>query len=204
MVTDQIADMLIRIKNAQASKKEAVSFPYSGIKLEIAKALGQKTADVELALEDLKAKYNQPASGLRILHEGENYQMATNPDNAGVVDLFIKQEAVGELTRAQLETLTVVAYRGPITRPELEQIRGVNCALILRNLLIRGLVEEEEKSDKLLPTYVLSMEAMRHLGVASVSELVDYDKLSKHEFIEKALGHNGVSPGGATDSSQGF
>ena len=154
---------------------------------EIASAIKRKEDEVKLAIEDLKAKYNHDQSGLRILVVDDKVQMATNPDNAGVVDLFIKQEAVVELTRAQLETLTVIAYRGPITRPELEQIRGVNCALILRNLLIRGLVEEEEKADKLLPTYVLSMEAMRHLGIASVSELADYENLSKHEYIESAL-----------------
>lgn len=155
---------------------------------EIATAIKCKEDEVKQAIEDLKAKYNHDQSGLRILVVDDKVQMATNPDNAGLVDLFIKQEAVGELTRAQLETLTVIVYRGPVTRPELEQIRGVNCALILRNLLIRGLVEEEEKADKLLPTYVLSMEAMRHLGVASVSELADYENLSKHEYVEKVLG----------------
>ncbi|MEK7065165.1 MAG: SMC-Scp complex subunit ScpB, partial [Patescibacteria group bacterium] len=135
---------------------------------QLAQAVKVKEDEVKLALADLQAKYNLPESGIHLVQVDDKAQMATNPENAGVVDLFIKQEAVGELTRAQLETLTVVAYRGPITRPELEQIRGVNCALILRNLLIRGLVEEEEKTDKLLPTYVLSMEAMRHLGIASV------------------------------------
>lgn len=154
---------------------------------ELASAIKCKEDDVKQVIEDLKAKYNHVQSGLRILVVDDKIQMATNPENAGLVDLFIKQEAVGELTRAQLETLTVIAYRGPITRPELEQIRGVNCALILRNLLIRGLVEEEEKADKLLPTYVLSMEAMRHLGIASVSELADYENLSKHEYVEKVL-----------------
>lgn len=154
---------------------------------EFASAIKCKEDEVKLAIEDLKAKHNHDQSGLRILVVDDKVQMATNPENAGLVDLFIKQEAVGELTRAQLETLTVIAYRGPITRPELEQIRGVNCALILRNLLIRGLVEEEEKADKLLPTYVLSMEAMRHLGIVSVSELADYANLSKHEYVEKVL-----------------
>lgn len=154
---------------------------------QIAKALRQKTADVELALEDLKAKYNQPASGLRILHEGENYQMATNPDNSAAIDLFIKDEAAGELTKPQLETLTVIAYRGPITRPELEQIRGVNCAIILRNLLMRGLIDEHEDEKKVSPVYSLSMEAVRHLGVNSASELPDYSTLHKHEHLENAL-----------------
>jgi len=154
---------------------------------QIAKALGLKTADVELALEDLKAKYNQSTSGLRILHEGENYQMATNPDNSAAVDLFIKDEAAGELTKPQLETLTVVAYRGPITRPELEQIRGVNCAIILRNLLMRGLIDEHEDEKKILSVYSLSMEAVRHLGISSAFELPDYESLHKHEHLENAL-----------------
>lgn len=160
---------------------------------ELAGAIKCKEDEIKTTIEDLKVKYNHDQSGLRILVVDDKVQMATNSDNAGLVDLFIKQEAVGELTRAQLETLTVIAYRGPITRPELEQIRGVNCALILRNLLIRGLVEEEEKADKLLPTYVLSMEAMRHLGIMNVTELADYDKLSKHEFIEKVLTCNQTS-----------
>ncbi|MBI4427438.1 MAG: SMC-Scp complex subunit ScpB [Candidatus Magasanikbacteria bacterium] len=154
---------------------------------QIAKALGQKTVDVESALEDLKARYNQTASGLRILHEGENYQMATDPDNSAAVDLFIKDEAAGELTKPQLETLTVIAYRGPITRPELEQIRGVNCAIILRNLLMRGLIDENEDQEKPLPVYSLSMEALRHLGVSSASELPDYSTLHKHEHLENTL-----------------
>ena len=157
---------------------------------QISKAIQKKVADVESALEDLKAKHNQPISGLRILHEGENYQMATNPENSAAVDLFIKDEAAGELTKPQLETLTVIAYRGPITRPELEQIRGVNCAIILRNLLMRGLVDEHEDENKTLPVYSLSMEALRHLGISSAAELSDYDSLRKHEHLENTLNNS--------------
>ena len=153
----------------------------------IAEAVQANEEDVKNSIVELQSKFNHDQSGLRIFLIEDKVQMATNPDNMSVVDLFIKEEAVGELTKAQLETLTVIAYRGPITRPELEQIRGVNCALIIRNLLLRGLVEENEKPDKLLPVYVLSMEALRHLGVSSVSELADYENLSKHEFIENAL-----------------
>src|SRR3989344_6432408 len=114
----------------------------------IGKALGVGEADVRDAVEMLKAKYNHDESGLRILSDDASVQMATNPAHADTVETFIKEEAAGELTRAQLETLTVVAYRGPITRPELEQIRGVNCAVILRNLLVRGLVEEKDDAGK--------------------------------------------------------
>lgn len=154
---------------------------------QIAKALQSKNNETEEALEILIIKYNQNDCGIHILHETELYQMATNPVNSEVVSLFIKDEVSGELTKAQLETLTVIAYRGPITKPELEQIRGVNCTLILRNLLLRGLIEENESQDKILPVYSLSVEALRHLGIDSASDLPDYEELHKHEFVEKAL-----------------
>jgi segregation and condensation protein B len=147
----------------------------------ITEAVQASEEEVKNALLELQLKYNHSESGLRILSVEDKFQMATSPDNTAVVDLFIKEEAVGELTRAQLETLTVIAYRGPITRPELEQIRG---ALIIRNLLLRGLVEEAESDKKLLPVYSLSLDALKHLGISSVTELVDYENLSQHEFLE--------------------
>jgi len=154
---------------------------------QIAKATKKNVAEVEEALETLKMKYNHEDQGIHILCEADQFRMSTNPVNVEVVDLFIKDEASGDLTKAQLETLTVIAYRDPVTKPELEQIRGVNCTLILRNLLLRGLIEQNESQDKILPVYNLSVEALRHLGVDSASQLPDYETLHSHEFVEKAL-----------------
>ncbi len=154
---------------------------------QIAKAISAKEMDVMEALETLKMKYNQNESGIRILFSDEVVQMSTNPENSEWVDLFVKDEVSGELTKAQLETLTVIAYRGPITRPELEQIRGVNCALIIRNLLVRGLIEEKEEENKILPLYFVSLEALRHLGIDSVENLPDYETIHQHEYIENVL-----------------
>ncbi|HYE60094.1 MAG TPA: SMC-Scp complex subunit ScpB, partial [Candidatus Kapabacteria bacterium] len=92
----------------------------------IAKALGKQEGDILEAIETLKLKYNQADSGIHILEINSLFQMGTNPENSAVIEGFIRNEVAGELTKAQLETLTVIAYRGPITRPELEQIRGVN------------------------------------------------------------------------------
>lgn len=153
----------------------------------IAKALGQNEAAVTEAVEALKVRYNSENSGLHILQEGKEFQMATNAGNAAAIEEFIKEEAAGELTRPQLETLTVIAYRGPITKPELEQIRGVNCSLILRNLMMRGLIEEEEDREKIGLAYRLSFEALRHLGIKETAELPEYDKLHRHEYIENVI-----------------
>ena len=150
----------------------------------IAAAIGVPPDAVVDILEELKARYNHDASGIHVLSRGDEIQMTTNPLCAEVVEGFVKQEAAGELTKAQLETLTVIAYRGPVTRPELEQIRGVNCALILRNLLVRGLIEEKEEAVGVLSAYVLSFDTLRHLGIHDVTELAEYTQLHAHEYLQ--------------------
>ena len=77
------------------------------------------------------------------------------------------------MTEAKIETLTVLAYLGPITKPELEQIRGVNCSLILKNLAIEDLIEETTESD--LIKYRVSTAFLNALGVNHVSNLPSYE-----------------------------
>lgn len=158
---------------------------------QIAKAVVVAEEKIEDVLETLLLKYNSDDSGINIIREGDKVQMASCPDNVEVVDGFVKDEVAGELTKAQLETLTVVAYRGPVTRPELEQIRGVNCSLILRNLLVRGLINIEDDKNKITPVYSLSFDALRHLGLREASDLPNYSDLHKHEHLEKILEHEG-------------
>lgn len=153
----------------------------------LAKAVARPIEEVTATMMLLKEKYNQDDSGIQILWDGEVVQMATHAENGETVAGFLKQEASGELTKAQLETLTVIAYRGPITRPELEQIRGVNCAIILRLLLLRGLIEEREDTVSLLPTYTLSFAALAHLGIHSAEELADFSTLHAHEYLLATL-----------------
>lgn len=152
----------------------------------LAEALQKNEVEVEEAVETLKMKYNHPESGIHVLSEGKNVQFSTNPENGEFIRTFLKQEIAGELTKAQLETLTVIGYRGPVSRSEIEQIRGINCAVILRNLLMRGLIEENT-SDAVVPVYTLSFEALAHLGIHSVNELPEYENLHSHEYIAQAL-----------------
>jgi len=155
----------------------------------LAKSLEKNEVEVEEAVETLKMKYNQPDSGIHILSEGKSVQLSTNPENGEVIQAFLKQEIAGELTKAQLETLTVIGYRGPVSRSEIEQIRGINCAVILRNLLMRGLIEEQN-NDTLVPVYTLSFEALSHLGIHSVADLPEYETLHAHEYIQAVVTGN--------------
>lgn len=160
----------------------------------IAKAMDVGESAVEEALQVLTAKYNTGDSGVSLLQNNDEWQLVSNPENRSSAEKFLKAEVSGELTRPQLETLTVISYCGPITKPELEQIRGVNCALIIRNLLMRGLVKENEDSANLLPTYEVTMDYLRHLGLNSLAELPDYETLHNHEYVLKVLGTNPEEP----------
>ena len=157
---------------------------------ELAKLCNRTKDEIEVVLEDLKNKYNQSQSGVNILVTDKEVQMVSNPKNRKLVESLIKEEVMSEITQPQLEALTIISYRGPITKLELEQIRGVNCSLILRNLMIKGLVEVEE--DKIIDNnkYRITPKLMKHLGINSVEELADYDKLSKAESLEEILEEN--------------
>ncbi len=149
----------------------------------ISEVLECSSEDIMTALQTIRTRYQNSDSGLILVENGNEWQLVSRPDLVNVTERFIKAEAAGELTRAQLETLTVISYCGPITKPELEQIRGVNCSLIIRNLLVRGLVEEAEGGNELLPSFQVTIEYLRHLGVSSVRELPEYDILHQHEYL---------------------
>lgn len=147
--------------------------------------------DIISALQD---KHNQVNSGIHVAVNNRQIQLITNPNNGKILQQYFKDELSGELTKPSVETLTIIAYRQPISKEELEQIRGVNCSLILRNLLIRGLIEANEDTDNLATTYSVTMDFLRHLGIASVQELPDYEKLNSdinlQKFLESSLNND--------------
>lgn len=148
---------------------------------------GVKESDVRQAVDELKEKYNQSDSGFHILENRGVVQLTTSPASADLVKQFIKDETTGELTKPSLETLTIVAYRQPITKAELEQIRGVNCSLILRNLMIRGLIMKKEDKRALTNYYYVTVDFLKFLGISSVAGLPDYEKLNNNSNLQKLL-----------------
>jgi len=143
--------------------------------------------EIEKAINELIEDYNERVGGIKIIKSANQVQMATSGDNAEVVKNFIKDETTGELTKPSIETLTIIAYRGPIAKYELERIRGINCSLILRNLILRGLAEEKKDNKKREIYYTVTLDFLKYLGVSRVEDLPDYDKLSKNEDINKFL-----------------
>ncbi|MBT6301141.1 MAG: SMC-Scp complex subunit ScpB [Candidatus Jacksonbacteria bacterium] len=142
---------------------------------------------VKEAIANLKAQYKNNTHGLQITTTEKQVQLGSLKDNAQQVQAFLDLEIQGKLTQPALEALTVIAYRGPVTRQELESIRGVNCSLILRNLLIRGFIKEVKDKTLGLPVYSVTIEFLTYLGISKTSELPDYTTLSAHPDLEEFL-----------------
>lgn len=142
---------------------------------------------VREAVDDIAVRFNVDESGIHLMEQGGAVQLVSNARVGEAVAKFLKKEASGPLTRPSLETLTIIAYRGPITKPEIEMIRGVNCALILRNLLIRGFVTEEQDKERLQPVYRVSHEFLQALGCRRLEELPDYEAFAHNEKIAELL-----------------
>lgn len=151
----------------------------------LAELTGAKKEEVREAVTALSARLEDSGSGSAVVQVGDEVRFGSAPELSGIVEAFVKDETTGELTRPQLETLTVIAYRGPVSKAELDQIRGVNCTIIIRNLLLRGLIDEDIESG--VPTYQVSMEFMRFLGVRKISDLPDYELLRKDKRLEDIL-----------------
>ncbi len=154
---------------------------------ELAKITSAEKNHVEEALLELRQEYQAKDGGIEFLTLNEKYQLATRAENADLVGKFLNTETTGELTRPSLETLTIIAYRGPISKTELELIRGVNCSLIIRNLMIRDLIEANEDKTRATTVYSVTFEFLKHLGLNSISELPDFERLNRNNNLDKLL-----------------
>ncbi|MBI4449630.1 SMC-Scp complex subunit ScpB [Candidatus Uhrbacteria bacterium] len=153
----------------------------------IAEFLGTDQRTTRSAVDAFRTTWNARGGGTVVALTGDEVQLVTHADLHAVAEQYVKDETRSELTRPQLEALTVIAYRGPITKAELEQIRGVHCGLILRNLLIRGLVEERRDAEKHEDVFTISMDFLRHLGLVDVRELPEYEHLHGSGIIQQYL-----------------
>ncbi|PKM91280.1 SMC-Scp complex subunit ScpB [Candidatus Falkowbacteria bacterium HGW-Falkowbacteria-1] len=160
---------------------------------ELSDVLGVEIVDLEPEIKDLMDDYSKNDRGILIIENSKKYQMSSSPESAEIVQKFMQSEVSGELTPASLETLTIIAYRGPVKKRNIEKIRGINCSLILKNLLIRGLIEEKSADEPEDNEYSVSLDFIRFLGVSKLDELPDYEKFNKSEDIERILNENKVS-----------
>ena len=152
---------------------ESILFVASGpVPLQrLAVALETTTSAVNSLLNDLAEQCQQ--RGLRLQWSGSEVQLTTAPEASSVIERFLGLEVTMRLSQAALEVLAIVAYMQPITRPQIDQIRGVNSDGSLRTLLSKGLIEENGRLDT--PgrpiLYGTTPHFLQHFGLGGVAEL---------------------------------
>jgi segregation and condensation protein B len=162
----------------------------------IAKVIGSNEDEVRNTVKNLAEKYaGDTGCGLMIVMQPESAVLATKPEHAASVEAFTRGELQETLSKAALEVLSIIAYRAPISRAEIDAIRGVNCSFTLRNLLLRDLIERSgNPQDTRGYIYRPSFRFLETLGLGSIQELPDFESLSKDERLEMVLAEASIAP----------
>lgn len=147
----------------------------------LSKIAGKPESEVEEAVTQLSDDCKNNHRGFYVARKEDEIQLVSASEFKEYVHKLVKGDPEEDLSRATLEVLAVVAYRGPISRAQIEEVRGVNCSFTLRNLLIRGLVERvENPNDSRSYLYKISFDFLKHLGLENVKELPNYADLNKN------------------------
>lgn len=145
---------------------------------EIVTALDFEKKQIQQALEELKADYDSNNSGICIVAVAGGYQMCTSPENAEWIKKLYKSKFRNRLSSAALEIMAIVAYKQPITRLEIEAIRGVNCEQIVRTLFNGGLIKVKGRKDVLGRPFLYgtTRKFLEYFGLNSLGELPSLEK----------------------------
>lgn len=157
---------------------------------ELAKWLGEKIDNVKIAVSNLSDSYKE--RGIVLVRNDESVSLGTSPTYSELIENLQKEELSRELGRASLETLAIILYKGPISRREIDHIRGVNSSFILRTLLIRGLIERSDPSTSSGQvstnrsySYKATIKLLEYLGITCREDLPEYenafDKIKEFE-----------------------
>lgn len=159
----------------------------------IAKITGQEKTNIQSALQELAAEYRE--RGIVLIQSDDAWQFATHPGAKAAVEKLVTSELSDDLSRASVEVLSIIAYKGPVSRADIEYIRGVNSSFIVRNLLLRGLISREENpKDRRSYLYRVSADFLKHLGLGRIEELPQYGTLREKKIELPPDGNQSVQP----------
>ncbi len=135
------------------------------------KAVGE---GLEVLEKELKER------GLTLVRTSEDVMLGTAPQVSALIQEISKEELSKDLGKAALETLSIILYQGPISRTDIDYIRGVNSQFIIRNLLIRGLIERiDNPQDSRGFLYKATVDLLSHLGLSKLTDLPEYESVRK-------------------------
>ena len=148
---------------------------------QLATVLETTAAQVNNALDELDAVFQ--TRGLRLQRHSGRMQLTTAPETSEAIERFLGLEATTHLSRAALEALSIIAYQQPVTRPQVDSVRGVNSDGVMRSLLSKGLIQEGGRADgpgrPIL--YSTTHEFLQHFGLNSLTELPPLEREEKAE-----------------------
>jgi len=187
--SEPLSDQIVATELPLAVKLEALLFvaaePVATTQLAV--ALDVAPSVIERGLNELDASLQ--SRGLRLQRHAGRVQLTTAPQLAEDVERFLGLEATSHLSRAALETLAIIAYQQPVTRPQIDAIRGVNSDSMLKSLLNKGLVLESGRADgpgrPIL--YSTTPEFLQHFGLSSILEMPPLAKQEEESGQDELL-----------------
>lgn len=162
--------------------------------------------DIKLAITTLMEKYNSDDYSFQIYHIAAGYQFLTKPAYQASISILLKQQSKKRLSTAALETLSIIAYKQPVTKAQVEQVRGVGCDYAIQKLLEKSLIEIKGKEDSVGKPllYGTTDFFMQYFGINSLKDLPtpkDFEKINNmigDEAIE--VDSEKKKPGSDTDT----
>lgn len=154
----------------------------------IAEILDSNLDEIENSLKELEEKRQD--GGIRLIRDDEKVSLTTSPENSEIIEKIKKDEQERDLSKAALETLTIILYLGPIKKSKIDYIRGVNSQFSLRSLLVKGLIEKEvNKEDERSYIYKPTIDLLSYLGISKREDLPEYESVRNdiENFIQNDI-----------------
>jgi segregation and condensation protein B len=165
-------------KNSLSKNIEAILF-YKAEPLSLKKLcniLELKEQDIKQGIQELK--HDLKDRGITLVEHEDEYTLTTSSETSLIIEKVRKDELNRDLGKAGIETLSIIIYQGPVSRAEIDYIRGVNSQFIVRNLLMRGLVEKVENTkDARSYLYKPSLQLISHLGLSKLDDMPEYEEI---------------------------
>jgi segregation and condensation protein B len=197
-----LAPLVVKIESILYAAKEPAAISAIAATLEV------QPQEVEAALHELNVVFE--GRGVRLQRNGNRVQLITAPENAEAVQKFLGLEETTRLSSAAMETLAIIAYNQPVTKPQIEMIRGVNCDGVMATLEARNLVVELGRAETVghPMRFGVSFDFLRHFGLKGVHELPPVESLEvlpkaemEKEMENEELGMEKLSEGNASTTA---
>ncbi|MDD5574128.1 MAG: SMC-Scp complex subunit ScpB [Candidatus Omnitrophica bacterium] len=158
-----------------------------------------ETSDIRQLIETLKREYEERSSGIRIVEIAGGFQMVTAPECADIIKEFYKIKHTEKLTGPSLEALAIIAYKQPVTRIDIEAVRGVNCDGVVKSLLEKNLIRIVGRKEVIGRPFVYGTTRffLDYFGLKSLNELPKIEEFAQQDMLKNmqlASGEAEITP----------